>query len=85
MRLQKSAVIDTGTRRMVEMMFADDPEPSQNMEMLSFRASVAPGGSPPLSEAHLEALRRVRNIMGEEIQRLERMRGRDDEGARNPA
>ena len=80
MQLQKSAVIDTPTRRLIEMTFADESNLEQASELLTFRMPVAPEGSrsPRLQEVQLEALRLIQKIIGEEIHHREQISGQDD-------
>ncbi len=77
MQLFKSAVIDVAGARTVEMVFTDGSEPDPAKEALSFRIAVNAEGSPRIPEAYLEALRSVRNVIDDEIHRLERISGRD--------
>ena len=76
--LLKSAVIETDGARAVEMVFTDGPEPELAQEVLTFRVPVDAEGYPRIPEAHLEALQSVRSVIGDEIQRLTRIRGQDD-------
>jgi len=76
MKLQNSTVIETDSRRFVEMTFADQPELDQTTEFLTFRIAVEQEGYPRIPKAQLEALLRARNAIGDEIHRLEQIRGR---------
>ncbi len=78
MKLQKSAVIDTPIRRLIEMTFADQSNLDQASELLTFRIPVAPEGSPPLRQVQLEALHLVRKTIDGEIHRLEQIGGQND-------
>ncbi len=78
MQLQKSAVIDTPIRRLIEMTFADQSNLDQASELLTFRFPVAPEGSPRLLKVQLEGLRLVRKTIDGEIHRLEEISGQYD-------
>ena len=78
MQLQKSATIDTPIRRMIEMTFADEPNPGQTAELLTFRITVAPEGYPGLLEVQLDGLRHVQKIIDALIHRLELIRDQLD-------
>ena len=78
MQLIKSAIIETPDTRLVEMVFTDGPELDLSREHLTLRVPVDVESSPRLPEALLEALRSARNVIGDEIQRLEQKRGRGD-------
>ena len=78
LKLLKSAVIETDGTRAVEMVFTDGPEPELAQEVLTFRVPVDAKGYPRIPEAHLEALRSVRIVIGNEIDRLTHIGGRDD-------
>ena len=71
LNLLKSAVIEIGESRTVEMVFTDGPEPELAQEVLTFRVPVG-------TEGHIEALQSVRSVISEEIQRLKRLRGRNN-------
>jgi hypothetical protein len=71
MRLQKSAVIETQSYRMIEMTFADQPNLDDAYEFLTFRTPVGKSGHPRLPEIQLEALGRLRSVIDEEIRRLD--------------
>ncbi len=77
MQLRKSAIIDTVTRRLVEMTFADQLELEDASEFVSFRIPVAQTGHPRIPEIQLEALGRARSVIAEEILRLENLRERE--------
>ena len=78
MQLFKSAVIDVPDARTVEMVFTDGSEPDPAKEALSFRVAANAEGSPRIPEAYLEALHSARNVIDDEIHRLELVGGRDD-------
>ncbi len=77
MRLQKSAVIETSSRRVIEMTFADEPNLDNALEFLTFRAPVAQSGHLRLLELQLEALQHMRDIIRDEIHRLDQTLGQD--------
>ncbi len=83
MRLQKSAVIETQSRRMIEMTFADQPNLDDSNEFLTFRTPVAQSGYPRLPEIQLEALGRLRGVIDEEIRRLDYTLSQDHGAARS--
>ncbi len=78
MNLQKSAVIDTPVRRLIEMTFADQSNLDQAAELLTFRVPVGLEGSPRLQEAQLEGLRLIRKTIDGEIHRLEQIGSQED-------
>ena len=78
LKLLKSAVIETNGTRAVEMVFTDGPEPELAQEVLTFRVPVDAKGYPRIPAAYLEALRSVRIVIGNEIDRLTHIGGRDD-------
>ena len=77
MSLQKSAVIETQSRRVIEMTFADKPNLDDALEFLTFRAPVTLSERPRLLELQLEALQHVREIIRNEIRRLDHILGQD--------
>ena len=77
MQIQKSAIIDTLTRRLVEMTFADQSKLEDASEFVSFRIPVAQTGHPRIPEVQLEALDRARSIIDVEIARLEALRAQE--------
>jgi hypothetical protein len=75
LRLQFAALIDRGGKLTVEMIYAVKPEQDYAQSIgLTLRLPIE-HEYPLLPEAELEALRRVRNLVGSEIQRIEKMRG----------
>jgi hypothetical protein len=75
----------------IQMRYADNPDPTQAAEWLEFRAKLlglvhpySRGGPQPLgnpeeqfvSESELAALRYMRDVIGEETQRLSNLVGR---------
>jgi hypothetical protein len=77
MQLQKSAIIDTQTRRLVEMTFADQSNLDQAVEILTFRIPVTLSERPRLLELQLEALQHVREVIRDEIRRLDHTLSQD--------
>ena len=77
MRLQKSAVIETQSRRVIEMTFADEPNLDDVLEFLTFRVPVTLSEHARLLELQLEALQRVRDIIRDEIHHLDHILGQD--------
>ncbi len=77
MRLQKSAVIETQSRRVIEMVFADQPNLDDALEFLTFRVPVTQSGRPRLPELQLEALQHVREVIRDEIRRLDHTLSQD--------
>ena len=75
MKLYRSALIESGDKRMVEMDFTDGPPAAEAQVFLLLRLPVDPEGYPPLQKAQLEALQNVRTLVNSEIQRLEGIRG----------
>ena len=71
MRLQKSAVIETQSHRMIEMTFADQSNLDDSNEFLTFRTPVGQLNHLRLPEIQLEALGRLRSVIDEEIRRLD--------------
>ena len=78
MKLQRAAVIETDGKRLVEMLFADTPEPDESEAQIRFVVSVSAEGYLPLATAQLEALRIVRTVIADESERLEQIRGPAD-------
>ena len=78
MKLQRAAVIEADEERLVEMLFADQPEPDEHEAQIRFVVPVPAEGYPRLVEAQREALQIVRTVIGNEIDRLGRIRGRVD-------
>ena len=78
-QLQHAAVIETAAGRMVELIYADNPAPEHNDPQIRCLIAVAAERYPPLPAVHLEALRSVRTVIGDEILRLEQIRGRADD------
>ncbi len=78
LKLLKSAVIETDGTRAVEMVFTDGPEPELAQEVLTFRVHVDAEGYPRIPEAYLKALHSVRSVIGNEIDRLRHISGRND-------
>ena len=78
MKLQNTAVIETPAGLTVEMLFADKPDPEDNEALIQFVVPVSEVKYPRIPEAQLEALRVVRTVIGDEIHRLERIRGQGD-------
>ncbi len=78
MKLQRAAVIETDGKRLVEMLYADTPEPDESEAQIRFVVPVSAEGYLPLATAQLEALRIVRNVIADESERLEQIRGPAD-------
>ena len=76
MKLVRSAIIETPKGRFVEMLFSDGDPASPDSSYVSFRAPASAEGYSLLPEYHLEALRRVRTVVGDEIQRLSNLKGK---------
>ncbi len=77
MRLQKSAVIEIPTRRVIEMAFADQPDLDDALEFLTLRVPVTLSEHTRLLDLQLEALQHVRDIIRDEIHRLDHILGQD--------
>ena len=78
MKLQRATVIEAADKRLVEMLFADQPEPDEHEAQIRFVVPVPAEGYPPIAKAHLEALLLVRNAIDGEIQRLQHVPGPAD-------
>ncbi len=78
MDLQRSLITETPVRRTVEMFFADRPDPAENEAQIRFVVIVAAKEQPLLAEVQLEGLRIVQTEIGNEIERLTRIRGQDE-------
>ena len=76
MTLQKSSVIEIKGQRFVEMVIADQPSLDDAQQHLILRIEIDVEGYPRLPAAHLEALQHARNVINDETQRLEHIRGR---------
>ncbi len=76
MKLQHSSVIEMGGARLVEMLYADQPEPGEHEAQMRFVVPVSAEKYPRIAAAQLEALQHVRNAINDEIHRLEQIRGR---------
>ena len=74
MKLQRAAVIEAGGKRLVEMLYADTPEPGEDEAQIRFVVPVSAEGYPRLPEAQREALGRVQSVLETETRRLERLR-----------
>ena len=75
MTLQKSSVTEIKGRRFIEMVIADQPNVDDAQQHLTLRIEIDAEGYPRLPAAHLEALQRVRDVINDEIQHLEHIRG----------
>ena len=78
MKLQRAAVIETDGKRLVEMLFAAQPEPDESEAQIRFVVPVSAEKYLPLASAQLEALRIVRTVIADESERLEQIRGPAD-------
>ncbi len=78
MKLQRAAVIEVDGKRLVEMLYADKPEPDESEAQIRFVVPVSAEGHLPLATAQLEALRIVRTVIADESERLEQIRGPAD-------
>jgi hypothetical protein len=68
--LVRTAVIEEGGKRFVEIDFSADPKSDQPSRYIRARAEISSSGHLIDAEAHLEALRILRNAIGDETQRL---------------
>ena len=78
MKLQRAAVIEADGKRLVEMLYADTPEPDEHEAQIRFVVPVSAEGYPPLAKAQLEARHIVRTVIADESERLEQIRGPAD-------
>ena len=76
MTLQSSSLTRNQRAHFVELHYANDPSPEHATEVLTVRMPVQID-SPPLAEAHLEALRALRALIIREIERIEATPGRE--------
>jgi len=74
LKLQSAALIERGGKLTVEMVYGETPELDPNAIGLTLRLPVEQE-FPVLPEAELEALRRVQSLAGDEIRRIEKIRG----------
>ncbi len=78
MNLQRAAVIEANGKRLVEMLYANTPEPDESEAQIRFVVPVSAEGYPPLAKAQLEALHIVRTVIADESERLQQIRGPAD-------
>ena len=76
MKLIQASVIETDGKRMVEMTFAENPNPEEDEAQIHFVVPVSADQYPRIPEAQLEALQHVRRVIGDEHERIEGIRGR---------
>ena len=74
MKLQRTTVIEAAGKCLVEMFFADQPEPGEGEAQIRFVVPVSVEGYPRLLEVQREALGHVRSVLDIETTRLERLR-----------
>ena len=73
MHLYRTAIIETAKGRFVEVDFADNPEAMEG-QTIHLRILGIQEGHPRIAEVKLAALGRARNVIGDQIDRLERIR-----------
>jgi hypothetical protein len=77
LHIQKTRIIEIAGGAQVEMTLSDAiSEPQEPVESIRLRVTVAYKGHPRLIEVHELAFRRVRDVVGGEIQRIAGIRGR---------
>ena len=74
MKLQRTTVIEAAGKRLVEMFFADRPDPGEDEAQIRFVVPLSVKGYPRLLEVQQEALGHVRSVLDIETTRLERLR-----------
>ena len=74
MELQRTTIIEAAGKRLVEMFFAEQPDPGEGEAQIRFVVSVSAEGYPRLLEVQREALGHVRSVIDIETTRLERVR-----------
>ncbi len=80
MKLQRASIIEIDEKRLVEMLFAEKPEPAEHEAQIRFVLPVSAEKYPRIPEAQLEALQRMRTVIGDEYERIVGIHGRHHEG-----
>ena len=77
MDLLQSVVIHSKDRIVIEMLYGDHIAPNESEQLGALiRLPLSPQRYPHLPELQLEALKIVRDVVNEEIRRIESERGR---------
>lgn len=76
MKLQRTIVTEAAGKRVVEMFFAEKPEPGEDEAQIRFVVPVSAEGHSRLLEFQREALGYVQSVIDIETTRLKRVPGR---------
>ena len=77
MKIQETSLIEIGDTWIIEITLAEIPDVENATEFVKLRLGVSRERYPRLPAAQTEALAHARNVINDEIQRLEQIRGRE--------